>query len=174
MVSKGFNISKFPTEQPEAPAQGTSHAWAQKLQRSHVPLEISLGRTGSPKSKGFSTASTKKNHEVAVSRTFRLPSAFGFKCQASEWSKKSGRLPNISKKYVDDPSKSLLPLETWNEAKVERKSPQILQTMRIHTNWFTSVSLCSLWFYLGKPQHIKLQLENIRKPWLHHVSVMLS
>jgi len=53
-----------------------------------------------------------------------LPEPFGYRqplvssfclnldTNASEWSKKSGRLPNISKKYVDEPSKSLLPLET--------------------------------------------------------------
>ena len=50
--SNGFNLSKSPTVPPTARAHGTSHALAQKLQRSQVPLgfEISLGRiTGSPK-----------------------------------------------------------------------------------------------------------------------------
>ena len=44
--SNGFNLSKSPTVPPTARAHGTSHALAQKLQRSQVPLgfEISLGR----------------------------------------------------------------------------------------------------------------------------------
>jgi hypothetical protein len=119
MVSKGFNISKFPTEQPETRAQGTSHAWAQKLQRSQVPLEILGRRAPNPKDSALSSknheAQTSQNLSVTVSLWFQvsaLSTSLNLDTNASEWSKKSGRLPNISKKYVDEPSKSLLPLET--------------------------------------------------------------
>ena len=53
-------------------------------------------------------AQTSQNLSVTVSLWFQvsaLSTSFNLDTNASEWSKKSGRLTNISKKYVDEPSK---------------------------------------------------------------------
>ena len=65
--SNGFNLSKSPTVPPTARAHGTSHALAQKLQRSQVPMgfEISLGRnTGNPKKIGLDAAEKEQGSQV--------------------------------------------------------------------------------------------------------------
>ena len=59
--------AKSHTVPPTARAHGTSHALAQKLQRSQAPLgfEISLGRsTGSPKKNGFDAADKEQGGKL--------------------------------------------------------------------------------------------------------------
>ena len=105
-----------PNSQQNSPKHGhrepLTHAWAQKLQRSQVPLEILGRRAPNPKDSALSSknheAQTSQNLSVTVSLWFQvsaLSTSFNLDTNASEWSKKSGRLPNISKKYVDEPSK---------------------------------------------------------------------